>query len=89
MTRNSANNKRLMCTSNLKRFCGAYAEYLQDQLETIQANINMNNQQPPASTMMMHPAQAMNATSTPNSPEDEEKNSTEERSGDLREDQGW
>ena len=74
---------------HIKRFCGAYAEYLQDQLETIQANINMNNQQPPASTMMMHPAQAMNATSTPKPPEDEEKNSTEERSGDLREDQGW
>ena len=46
------NEERLMCTSNLKRFCGAYAENLQDQLKTIQANINMNNQQPPASTMM-------------------------------------
>ncbi len=38
---------------------------------------------------MNHPAQAMNAASTPKPPEDEEKTSTEERSGDLREDQGW
>ena len=54
---------------HIKHFCGAYAEYLQEQLTTIQANIN-TNQQPPASTMMMHPAHAMNAAPTPKPTED-------------------